>query len=141
MRIKRAFANAAVTAGLLMAAFVPALMWSSPASAAGSNCQATQVCMYYSPGYSGGWARYKGDDYSYKDNTFDGCGTVFNRCELSDNTSSIDNDGASCASYHYKNYIGQSNPSVLKVSRGGYLSSMPSGWNDVLSSHVWCSPA
>jgi hypothetical protein len=118
------------------------MMWTSTASTATeSNCSAGQVCLYYNPGYGGGWAKFVGNDYSYKDQTFDGCGQPLHRCDLNDNTSSIDNDGRSCPSYHCKNYIGQTNTSYLKVAQGGYRSSLNRTRNDVLSAHKWCSPA
>lgn len=62
--------------------------------------------MYKNANYAGGWAQYIGNDYDYSNNTFIGCGVPGFRCDLNDATTSIDNDGNSCDSYHFKNYFG-----------------------------------
>ena len=62
------------------------------------ECDSGEVCMFKDANYSGGWYDDVGDQYDYEGLTYHGCDDVF--CEVNDETSSIDNDGTSCDSYH-----------------------------------------
>ena len=62
------------------------------------ECDSGEVSMFKDANYSGGWYDDVDDQYDYEGLICNGCEDYF--CGVNDATSSIDNDGTSCDSYH-----------------------------------------
>lgn len=100
------------------------------------NCNPGEVCLFRDPGYGGGFEDWVGDDRNYWGNVFRACGA---NCGLNDGASSAWNNGRQCGSYHFVH--SDYNGNFLRLNRGQSVNDLGLiGWNDVFSSHKWCSP-
>jgi hypothetical protein len=101
------------------------------------ECDSGEVCMFKDAHYDGGWYDDVGDEDDYEPLSYSGCTWS---CGVNDATSSIDNDGNSCDSWHYTDAHHEG--SVVAVDQGGHEEdlSVTHPWaNDELSSHEWVS--
>jgi hypothetical protein len=128
--------------GAAVAAMVTVLS-ASPALAHGGGlegfCESTQVCNFKDNNFGGGIKGWAGNVPNYASSAY---GHEYDWCNfrcgsLNDTASSIDNDGESCGSSHWrdKNYGGRG----FWMPRGDHKHSLSADKNDELSSHRWCS--
>lgn len=124
-RASSALLGSAVAAASLLAATA------APASAAYPGCAATgYFCVYKNGGgASGGYKAYPEQDNNYSDNNFTSC-TL--NCNVNDNVSSRWNrEDFTVRSFQDTSFGG----SAMDTPANTQLPSMPSGYNDSVSSH------